>query len=67
MSDRTQEMRVRRMATRAGYSVRKARGGQHLNNRGAFMLVEQGRNLVVLGASFDASLDDITAHLKGRE
>jgi hypothetical protein len=64
MSDQTQEMRVRRMAARAGYSVHKARGGQHQNNHGAFMLVEQARNMVVLGADFDASLDDIAARLK---
>lgn len=67
MSDRTQETRVRRLAARDGYSVHKARGGQHMNNRGAFQLVEQARNLVVLGADFDASLDDITAHLNAGE
>lgn len=67
MSDRTQETRVRRIAARAGYSVHKARGGQHMNNRGAFQLVEQARNMVVLGADFDASLDDIAVHLKADE
>lgn len=49
MSDRTKENRVRRLAGRAGYSVHKARGIEHINNQELYMLVESSRNAVVLG------------------
>jgi hypothetical protein len=60
-----QEQRVRRLAGRHGYRVSKARGPQHMNNRGLFCLVDD-RNYVVLGRDYDASLDEIEAYLQGR-
>ncbi len=59
-----QESRIRKLARRRGYLVRKSRARKYLhgNNRGAYMLMSM-RNVVVLGERFDASLDDIAAFL----
>jgi hypothetical protein len=56
---------VRRAAAKAGYRITKSRQQLHLNNLGEFMLVDSHSNAVVLGANFDASLDDIREFLGG--
>lgn len=63
---RNRESRVRRLAHRRGYVVRKSRRRKfvpQLNDFGWYMLIETNRNLVVLGERFDASLDDIESFL----
>lgn len=59
----TTEAAVRRLARRYGYTVRKSRRSESLDNLGLYMLVESDRNLVVLGSRFDATLDDIADFL----
>lgn len=59
------ESAVRRAAAKAGYRIIKSRQQMHLNNHGEFMPVDSQSNAVVLGASFDASLDDIRKFLGG--
>jgi len=59
---RNLERRVRRLARRHGYLVRKSRGREyvpHSNDFGEYMLIEPNRNIVVLGERFNATLDDI--------
>lgn len=60
---RTQESRVRRLAQREGYRVHRSRRAVSIYNHGEFMLIENDRNIVALGGSYDASLDEIEAFL----
>lgn len=62
LMEKTQESRIRRLARRHGYLVRKSRARKYvptMNDFGEYMLIEPNRNLVVLGERFNASLDDI--------
>ncbi len=63
MSDiETSESRVRHLARRNGYVVRKSRQRLHvpnLDNPGDYMLIEPRSNIPVLGFRFDATLADI--------
>ena len=56
---RTQESRVRRLAQRNGYLVRKLRGALGLNNHGLYMLVDPTTGAPMVGWDHDATLDDI--------
>jgi hypothetical protein len=61
-----QEARVRSLARRMGYSVRRSRqraNVPNLDNLGQLMLVDAERNRIVLGERFDATLDDIEKYL----
>ena len=61
------ESTIRRLAQRHGYHVLKSRERKHvpnLDNFGEYMLVDSRRNFVVLGARFDATLEDIDNFLK---
>lgn len=61
---RNKERRIRYLARRHGYVVRKSRARRHVphsNNFGGYMLLEANRWRVVLGERFDATLDDIEA------
>jgi hypothetical protein len=49
---------VYRLARRVGCRLVKGRGRTHLNNRGEFQLVDDD-NVVIMGANFDASLDEV--------
>jgi len=56
------ESRLRSLARRAGYSVKKSRRGFSSDNLGDFMLIDEN-NWVVIGSRFDATLDDIEEYL----
>jgi hypothetical protein len=61
-----EESRVRSLARRRGYVVRKSRQWKHvpnLDNFGDYMLCDARTNFVVLGSRFDATLEDIDAYL----
>jgi len=61
---KSHENRVRRLAQREGYVVRKSRVRDwRYDDQGEFRLIEPTRNLCVLGSRFDATLDDIEAWL----
>ena len=59
MEDARQEARVRSMARRNGYVVRRSRRSVDAHNYGDFMLVDADTNIVQLGGNFDATLDEI--------
>jgi hypothetical protein len=65
MTTKTQESRIRRLARRNGYIVRKSRGAVRLNNRGLYMLVDPSTGVPMVGWDFDATLDDIEVWLNG--
>lgn len=56
---RNQEARVRAKAKREGYMVQKSRRAESIDNKGEFRLVDVSTNFAVLGAQFDASLEEI--------
>jgi hypothetical protein len=60
------ESAVRKMARRHGYRVCKSRRQESLDNLADYMLIENNRNLVVLGSRFDATLEEIREYLTGR-
>jgi hypothetical protein len=63
-TEKIKEDKVRRLARKHGYYVYKSRERKHVphaNNHGEYMLVND-RNGVVLGARYDASLDQIEAY-----
>ena len=60
------ENQVRRLAHKNGCMVRKSRSRTiHADNLGEYMLVDAGQNFLVLGARYDASLEDIADWLQG--
>jgi len=61
----TSESAIRRRARRHGYRVEKARGAEHSNNKGEYMLVEINRNIPVIGWDYDADLEQISEFLEG--
>jgi hypothetical protein len=70
LDEKNRENRVRRVARRQGYVVRKSRARKYvptMNDRGEFMLIEANRNVVVLGERFNASLDDIDSFFRPRK
>jgi hypothetical protein len=61
-SQKINETRVRRLARRCGFHIRKSRQSKHvpnLDNRGDYMVLDSRLNIPVLGFRFDATLDDI--------
>ncbi len=60
----TQESRVRRLAQREGYLVRKLRGALGLNNHGHYMLVNPKTGAPMVGWNYDATLDEIAEWLR---
>ena len=60
------ESRVRHLARRNGYTLRKSRARnvfRRMDDRGGYMLLEAERWRVVLGPQFEASLDQVEAWL----
>jgi hypothetical protein len=67
MSDGAHETRVRRLAKKHGYYVRKSRQWKyipHANNYGGYTLVLLNCNAVVLGSRFEATLNEIEHFFK---
>ena len=62
-AERAREARLRRLARREGFALRKMRGRQSLDNYGEFRIIDYS-NCVVAGVRFDMSLDDVEAWLK---
>lgn len=61
--DAVRESRLRSLARRMGYSIRKSRAQTvHGNDLGDYMVVNDQFNGVVLGERFNATLDDIEAY-----
>ena len=61
-----EEQRIRKLANRHGYSVRKDRARSYsLNHHGLFRLVNPYTNCIVMGERFDVSLEDIENFLSG--
>jgi hypothetical protein len=52
------DAQARRWARKADYRCCKARGKQHINNRGGYQLVDYCNN-VVAGVDFDLSTNDV--------
>jgi hypothetical protein len=63
MQDKALEQRLRRKARRRGYRLEKARGQQHLNNRGGYQIINTWRNEVVAGDSYDILLHELAGWL----
>ena len=57
------ESAMRRRALCRGYRVLKSRQQEHCNNLGKYQLVDRWQNIVVLGDSFEADLDDVAEFL----
>jgi len=67
MSEKSQESRVRRLARRQGYAVRKSRQWKHVpkfDNHGEYMLVDSSNGVPLIGWHYDATLDDIERFLR---
>ena len=60
------ESAIRSRAKCRGFRVEKSRQGFHSNNLGEYQLiaVAHGRNMVVLGSDYDASLEQISHYLE---
>jgi hypothetical protein len=66
MATEQNESAIRRKAARRGYRVHKSRQRFHCNNHGEFQLVDE-YNHIVLGADYDATLEDIADFLKDEQ
>jgi hypothetical protein len=67
VNNKSREASIRKLARKHGYQLHKSREWKnvpHGNNFGNYMLVELDQNAVVLGARFDATLDDIERFLR---
>ena len=58
------EQQVRYQARKLGYRIQKSRAQIHLDNLGEYRLIENQGNSIVMGAKFDASLDEIAEYLR---
>jgi hypothetical protein len=64
MSEKVLENRLRRLAAREGYVLRKSRAREwRLENRQEYMLVDASTNISVRGSYYDADLDEIAEFL----
>ncbi|MFZ0846152.1 MAG: hypothetical protein WAM62_10200 [Pseudolabrys sp.] len=64
--DQRDENRIRSLAKRRGYRLRRSREWKNvpnLDNYGEYMLIDAAHNFIVLGERFNASLNDIEAFL----
>jgi hypothetical protein len=59
MGTKYSEFQARRSASKAGLRCIKARGKQHINQRGGYQLVDERTNVVVAGLDFDLSADEV--------
>ena len=58
--ERAEEARVRRLAARQGYAIRKDRArSTSLDHQGGYMVVDPWRNVVIAGQRFDLTLEDL--------
>ncbi len=55
--------RLRKIAQKRGFMLRKSRRPLSLDNHGEFMIVDPSRNVVVAGERFDLDLDAVEAWL----
>ncbi len=63
-TDAARESRVRRLARRQGFLLRKDRARSFsLNHQGGFMVVDSNRNAIVAGERFDLDLGAVEAWL----
>ena len=57
------DARARRAAKRAGLVAKKSRWRQGtIDNHGGFMLIEPYRNIVLAGARFDCSAEEVVGY-----
>lgn len=67
-TDRSREMRLRRWARKIDHQLYKDRARvPGTLNRGAYMLIDKEAASIVLGALFEASLDDVEGYLRARQ
>jgi len=58
------ESTLRKLAQRRGYDIRKSRNRTiHIDNLGEYMLIDAPKNYVVVGARYNASLEEIADYL----
>ena len=55
--------RLRKIAQKRGFMLRKSRGPLSLDNHGEFMIVDPSRSVVVAGERFDLDLDAVETWL----
>ena len=61
---KSEDARLRRMARRHGYAVRKSRWRlDSIDNLGGYMVVNPAANLVVAGGRFELTAADVAAWL----
>ncbi len=63
MTKVSRERRLRKIAQKRGFMLRKSRDPLSPDNRGEFMIVDLSRNVVVAGKRFDLDLDAVEAWL----
>ncbi len=63
-TEKARENRLRKLANRKGYGIKKSRARGSLDNRGGYMVFNLAFNSIEFGEKFDASLDDIENFLK---
>ena len=57
------EATLRRLASKKGMMLKKARGPIHVDNHGDYMLVDVERNAVIGGGRYDWTLDRVARYL----
>ncbi len=63
MTEASRERRLRKLAQKRGFMLRKSRAPLSRDNRGGYMIVDRERNVVVAGVKFDLDLDAVEAWL----
>lgn len=65
MTKTSLENKVRKLAKKAGYLLKKSRAVFSADNLGEYMLVEESTNAVIRGSRYDATLEEIQEYLAG--
>jgi hypothetical protein len=61
------EDKIRKLARRHGFALRKSRGFRPINDMGLFRIVDPYSNVIVAGERFDLSLDEVREFLLALE
>ena len=67
MGDTPREKKIRRVLEKQGYRLEKSRGGESIDDRGGYRIVDAQRNAIEAGERFDLSLEEVETFAAGED
>ena len=63
MTEKQADGFLRRVAQQQGYTLKKSRAKESLDNRGGYMIVDEN-NAIIAGERYDMSIEDVADYLE---